>query len=302
MRGRHRRLPGEAHLREAFSRRRHARCCERGRHEPASRVGHPLPPAACRHALPAQRAAALAIVAAVVGFIALIEPAMRAYPGGTVWDPATRGNDFWLNYLSDLQRTVAINGEPNRAGALYARAAMLLLALGLAPFWVLLTRLFAERVRLGRAVRASGAVSVLCAVAAGFLPSDRYAEGHAVAIAAGGIAGCGGRRRAGNRGPGRARTRRVAHDVARRSDGRHLRRRPAPLSLPTHRSVRRDPPRSPSWSECRSSSCSPGCAAPPGAARRGARGRDDGDDARTRTLSSHALPAYPHPLLAPEGR
>lgn len=147
------------------------------------------PPAACRHALPAQRAAALAIVAAVVGFIALIEPAMRAYPGGTVWDPATRGNDFWLNYLSDLQRTVAINGEPNRAGALYARAAMLLLALGLAPFWVLLTRLFAERVRLGRAVRASGAVSVLCAVAAGFLPSDRYAEGHAVAIAAGGIAG-----------------------------------------------------------------------------------------------------------------
>ncbi|MGH7436520.1 MAG: hypothetical protein ACRENE_12675 [Polyangiaceae bacterium] len=147
------------------------------------------PPASCRHALPAERAAALAIVATVVGFIALIEPAMRTYPGGTVWDPTTRGNDFWLNYLSDLQRTVALNGEPNRAGALYARAAMLLLALGLAPFWALLTRLFPERVRLGRAVRASGAVSVVGAVAACLLPSDRFAGGHAIAIAAGGTAG-----------------------------------------------------------------------------------------------------------------
>ena len=35
---------------------------------------------------------------AVAAFVALVIPAMRAYPGGTVWDPTTRGNHFWLNH------------------------------------------------------------------------------------------------------------------------------------------------------------------------------------------------------------
>src|SRR5579862_6625121 len=119
------------------------------------------PPRVLRRARAEERFAAAAIVAAVAGFVALVVPAMRAYPGGTVWDPTTRGNDFWLNYLSDLQRTVAINGEPNPTGARYAQGAMLLLAVGLGPVWWLLARLFPERVRLGRAVRGCGVVTVL---------------------------------------------------------------------------------------------------------------------------------------------
>jgi hypothetical protein len=136
-----------------------------------------------------ERLAAVAILIAVAGFVALVVPAMREYPGGTVWDPTTRGSDFWLNYLSDLQRTVAINGQPNPTGARYARAAILLLAAGLGPLWWLLGRLFPERVRLGHVVRACGVLSVLGAVAAGFLPSDRFADGHTVAILCGGAAG-----------------------------------------------------------------------------------------------------------------
>jgi hypothetical protein len=147
------------------------------------------PPRVLRRARAEERFAAAAIVVAVAGFVALVVPAMRAYPGGTVWDPTTRGNDFWLNYLSDLQRTVAINGEPNPTGARYAQGAMLLLAVGLGPVWWLLARLFPERVRLGRAVRGCGVVTVLGAVAAGLLPSDRFADGHMFAILCGGAAG-----------------------------------------------------------------------------------------------------------------
>lgn len=154
-----------------------------------SKVPPALAPVTLRSTHVGERLASIAIVVAVAGFVALVVPAMRAYPGGTVWDPTTRGSDFWLNYLSDLQRTVAINGQPNPTGARYARAAILLLAVGLGPVWWLLARLFPERVRLGHFVRACGVLSVLGAVAAGFLPSDRFADGHTVAILCGGAAG-----------------------------------------------------------------------------------------------------------------
>ena len=114
---------------------------------------------------------------------------MRAYPGGTVWDKTTRGSDFWLNYLSDLQRSVALNGEPNARGSALAQAAMLVLALGLAPLWWLAARLFPGRPRLGRAVRVAGIAGVAGAVAVGLLPSDRFGDGHSLAIVLGGVPG-----------------------------------------------------------------------------------------------------------------
>ena len=45
---------------------------------------------------------------------------MAEYPGGTGWDARSNGNDFWLNYLCDLERTVAINGQPNAIGSVMA--------------------------------------------------------------------------------------------------------------------------------------------------------------------------------------
>jgi hypothetical protein len=121
--------------------------------------------------------------------VALILPALRQYPGGTVWDRTTRGSDFWFNYLSDLQRSVALNGEPNIEGSHLAQAAMLVLAVGLASAWWLAARLFPERPRLGRAVRTFGIAGVVGAVAAGLMPSDRFAGGHALAIVLGGAPG-----------------------------------------------------------------------------------------------------------------
>jgi hypothetical protein len=136
-----------------------------------------------------ERIARSVVFASVVGFVALLLPAMRDYPGGTVWDRTTRGSDFWFNYLSDLQRSVALNGEPNVEGARLAQAAMLVLAAGLASTWWLAARLLRERPRLGRAVRASGVASVLGAIAAALLPSDRFAVGHELSVVAGGASG-----------------------------------------------------------------------------------------------------------------
>jgi hypothetical protein len=149
----------------------------------------PAPTELPRSRAPGERIASCAIVVAVAGFLAFIVPAMRAYPGGTTWDNTTRGSDFWLNYLSDLQRSVALNGEPNATGAALAQAAMLLLAVGLAPFWWLAARRFPERPRLGRAVRTSGLAGVVGSIAVGLMPSDRFGDGHSLAVVLGGVPG-----------------------------------------------------------------------------------------------------------------
>lgn len=125
----------------------------------------------------------------VVGFVGLIVPSMCVYPGGTVWDPTTRGSDFWLNYLSDLQRSVALNGEPNAGGAALAQAAMLVLAAGLAPLWWIVTLLLPGRRRLRTAIRLFGGAGVLGSIAAALLPSDRFGDGHALATGLGGLSG-----------------------------------------------------------------------------------------------------------------
>jgi hypothetical protein len=123
-----------------------------------------------------------AVLAAVTAFILLVIPAMHRYPGGTDWDPATRGHDFWLNYLCDLTRQVALTGQPNPVGAAFAQAALAVLALGLLPLWWLLPRLFPSRARLGTAVRVLGSVGAAGTLAVVLMPSDRFGGLHGMMI------------------------------------------------------------------------------------------------------------------------
>ena len=133
--------------------------------------------------------ASTAVRAAIVAFAALIVLAMRVYPGGTAWDRTTRGHDFWLNYLCDLARGVALDGEPNPLGSALARSAIVILALGLVPFFLSLPTLFPARARLGFAIRLLGSVGAVGAVAVGLLPNDRYGDVHVYAILTGGVPG-----------------------------------------------------------------------------------------------------------------
>ena len=128
------------------------------------------------------RTSAVAMLVAVAAFVALFVLAVRAYPGGTAWDPAARGHHFWLNYLCDLTRGVALNGEPNPVGSILGQAGMVALALGLLPLWWLLPHLFPSRARLGIAVRVLGSLTSPGAIAVTLMPSDRFGAWHSVAI------------------------------------------------------------------------------------------------------------------------
>lgn len=63
--------------------------------------------------------------------LALFVLAMLRYPGGTARDPFSRGYSFFENFGSDLGRTVALNGQSNRASQLVSAVGSVLLMLGL---------------------------------------------------------------------------------------------------------------------------------------------------------------------------
>jgi hypothetical protein len=127
--------------------------------------------------------ASRAIVPAVAVFVVLIAFAMRAYPGGTAWDPTTRGHDFWFNYLCDLARKTALNGAPNALGAQITQVALFVLGTGAFSFWWSVPLLFVERTLLARAVRVCGAISCSGMVLVALLPSDRFGSLHPILLA-----------------------------------------------------------------------------------------------------------------------
>jgi len=118
-------------------------------------------------------------------FVVLTALAMHLYPGGTAWDPTTRGHDFWMNYLCDLARANALNGEPNRLGSRLTQAALIALAAGALAFWWSLPLLFPDRKRIGAAIRALGTISFTAMVLVAFLPADRFSTLHPILLSFG---------------------------------------------------------------------------------------------------------------------
>lgn len=130
-----------------------------------------------------------AVIAATATFVALVVLAMRAYPGGTSWNAAALGHDFWLNYLCDLARPTALNGVPNPLGSALAQAAMLALAIGLLPWWSLLARLVPSHPRTGHAMRMLGGLAAVGIAFVAALPGDRFGRVHGIACVAAGVPG-----------------------------------------------------------------------------------------------------------------
>ena len=115
---------------------------------------------------------------------------MRLYPGGTWWDSTTAGYRFWQNYLCDLEWHVGLNGQDNTAGSHLARAAMLVLLVGLAAFWLIAPSLFGRgRGRLPLSVPVLGLVSVAGTIAVALMPSDAFPVLHGFFVIASGVPG-----------------------------------------------------------------------------------------------------------------
>jgi hypothetical protein len=113
----------------------------------------------------AMTAGALAVLLSILSAMILLGVAMARYPGGTALDPAAAGHSFWFNFLCDLTNPVAVNGQSNRVGSGFARAAMIALSTALGCFWLILPALFRARPRLGLPIRTAGLLSVAGLVA-----------------------------------------------------------------------------------------------------------------------------------------
>jgi hypothetical protein len=136
----------------------------------------------------------VAIFCSVIGFVALEVVAMSLYPGGTWWDSRAQGPRFWQNFLCDLEWRVALNGTPNPVGSRVALVAMLVLALGLGPFWLALAAACEATVARGKlpfAVRLLGVSSAVGTIAVILMPSDRFGAAHGVAVIVAGLPGLG---------------------------------------------------------------------------------------------------------------
>jgi hypothetical protein len=105
-------------------------------------------------------AGALAVLLSILSAMTLLGVAMARYPGGSALDPASVGHSFWFNFLCDLTNDVAVNGQSNRVGSSFARAAMIALSTALGCFWLILPALFRARRRLGFTIRIAGSLSV----------------------------------------------------------------------------------------------------------------------------------------------
>ncbi len=135
----------------------------------------------------------VAIFCSVIGFVALEVVAMSLYPGGTWWDSKAEGHRFWQNFLCDLEWRVALNGTPNPLGSRVALVAMLVLALGLGPFWLASAAAIGAAAgagaRLPLAVRFLGVSSAMGTVAVILMPSDRFGAVHGAAVIVAGVPG-----------------------------------------------------------------------------------------------------------------
>ena len=106
---------------------------------------------------------------------ALFVLAMLLYPGGTIRDTSTRGYDFFRNFGSDLGRTTALNGRPNRVSQVLSGLGGVLLMLGIVASAAGVARVYSASAR-GRFWAMTGTMAGLLAtgsVLMGFLiPPD----------------------------------------------------------------------------------------------------------------------------------
>jgi hypothetical protein len=122
------------------------------------------------------------VYVAVIGFVPLISTAMVLYPGGHLWDRTAPGYDFWHNFWCDLLRNPAYNGLVNRSAPIFAQAAMFVLALGLAAYFMLAPRLFETRAWLARLVSTLGVCGALGLAMVSGLSSGSFPRLHGIAV------------------------------------------------------------------------------------------------------------------------
>ena len=121
--------------------------------------------------------------------LAILVIAAIRYPGGTWTDPSTQGYAFWGNFLCDLSRPVALNGQPNPVGQVLGPVSHVVLAIGLAVLWRSLPRLLPKPSSLGAWISGAGTLSAVALVMVPFTPGSRITWLHPIAAYASAVPG-----------------------------------------------------------------------------------------------------------------
>lgn len=115
------------------------------------------------------------LMISVILFLILSSIAMYFYPGGTNADDGTSGYDLFLNYYSDLGRTIAFNGERNQVSFWLFNISIIIFGISSAVYFVALREFFQDSIKEQKYSKLGtmmGVVSGCCLSCVGFLPDD----------------------------------------------------------------------------------------------------------------------------------
>ena len=127
-----------------------------------------------------------------VQFIILTFLGMVFYKGGTYSDPSTTGYSFFLNYFSDIGRTIALSGESNLVAFVFFSLAFFLVGIMLMPSYIAFPNFFNNTIvarKISKVGSFIGMFSAFCFAGIIFAPSNIYIDAHGFFVYVGFLAG-----------------------------------------------------------------------------------------------------------------
>ena len=129
-----------------------------------------------------ERSWALVSATGVVAFTTLTVYAAHIYPGGTQFDPGTRGFSWGANYFCDLFRARGVNGAPYD-GAPFAQVGALAITVAVLAGFATATYRMSRHKGTARSLAVAGFFAMVAVVMS---PADRFPLAHLISIAAAG--------------------------------------------------------------------------------------------------------------------
>ena len=126
--------------------------------------------------------AVLVAIASIIQFAVVAPKAMQHYPGGTVLNSRTLGYSWNENWLSDLGRDRAWNGQENHASARMFNGSTIVLGIGMVIFFFVANRAFEEITALRMVGQCCGVLAGIGLVGIGVTPFDRHEPAHINAL------------------------------------------------------------------------------------------------------------------------
>ncbi len=111
--------------------------------------------------------------------------AMAFYLGGSYFDRMSNYYAFHLNFLSDLGRTVAMNGQPSKISPILFLIAMIFMAFGEISYFIGICSIFGisqKAKRLNSVSLIFGVISAFCFTGVGIASADLYSSYHNVFV------------------------------------------------------------------------------------------------------------------------